>query len=239
MLKKISLLLIALLILVDEYELKNYGNNGEVEAKINVTYKKNITRGYEAMYHYNFTSKLFGNNETVRLTVSSPGATDDHPTIFVVRMSKGVLSWTVPLITEEKKKYNSVSHTLCPALYDYSTDEKWQDFYVDVSTSNIHPMEYTLKAFLVQDFELRLDTPRIVAANPAEPLYYQYRFRSSQERVAVRAESNTSTCMTLLIQNTRCPLTEQGQIENAGMYATMTKKASIVVRNTDIAGPSF
>jgi len=113
------------------------GSNQVKNATLNKTYVGVVANGVEDIYFFKLTPDVYP-NATVRISVSSRNATDEAPVIFVARLTAGVLSWSVPFTSDEGKKYNHVSQTLCPALNRGSANMSAQEnFFLDISTANL------------------------------------------------------------------------------------------------------
>lgn len=203
---------------------------------VNKEYNGTVANGNEDIYRF-ILDNLVVDDGTFRITVSSLNATEAAPLLFTARLIRGVTSWSVPFTSSEGKKYKHVSQTLCPYLNRGPKNSTTQQFFVDVSTGSTLPLAYSLKVKNDSNFVLRLGETIEVNANPAEPVITTYTFPPNEERVLIKATSDSDICATLLIQNSKCPLLGQNQGEYSGVYASMTTKAGITVEKSRIKAP--
>lgn len=211
------------------------GNDTRAVCELEVPCNGTVADGNELTYYFNVTTLPV--DSIIRISVNSSEASVDTPLLLVARMRGGISSWTVPMTTEGRK-YNHVSQTLCPALSQRATKPKY-DFYLDVSTANKKGLSFTFVVYKESKVILTADEPKKISANPAEPMFLRYKFKPHQERVLVKAESDSKTCGVLVVQNTKCPTVTQTRGEYSGVFATMTNKAGITVESNKIEGGMF
>ena len=72
-----------------------------INATLGERYTGTVNRGMEDMYHMNSTQAISVKEKAIRLSVKSELSNSDFPVLFVVRMVKGVRSWTVPLASSD------------------------------------------------------------------------------------------------------------------------------------------
>eukprot|EP00794_Sanderia_malayensis_P013936 gene13936-15388_t len=213
-----------------------------INGSLGVVYSGTVSRDKEDMYHMDYsTFSKSGKRKAVRLSVKSNSATADFPVLFVVRMVKGVRSWTVPLSAADGKIFHHVSRSLCPEL-NTNGNTTMPYFYIDVSTQSLKPINYTLHAYIVNHFSLRSgeqNAIRNISVNPAEPMYFRYKFEPDIARVLVKVTSKSKLCGMVLVQNSKCPVFEEGTNDFSGLYATITTKAAITVSSKVINTNSF
>ncbi|XP_048588404.1 SID1 transmembrane family member 1 [Nematostella vectensis] len=184
------------------------------------------------MYEYTRTKNL---TQAVRLQVSSINALTENPVVIVARLQKGVLSWSIPMMSEESHPFYFASRTLCPNLESSMSPTKTQYFHVHVASASLTPINYTLKAFFVEPFELKLKKPVSLSADPAQPVYQVFNFDISTSAVRIKFESNTQTCAILSIQGTQCPVYDLARnVEFTGYYQTVTTKGAITIQKTQM-----
>jgi len=215
------------------------GSNQVKNATLNKTYVGVVANGVEDIYFFKLTPDVYP-NATVRISVSSRNATDEAPVLFVARLTAGVLSWSVPFTSDEGKKYNHVSQTLCPALNRGSANMSAQEnFFLDISTANLIGLEYIFRAYIEPEFVLEPNVDEVTHVNPAESMFFVYTFQGDQERVLVKAVSNSSICAKILIQTSKCPIVGTSRSDYNGVYASMTTKAGITVERRRIPQDKF
>ena len=100
--------------------------------------------------------------EGARIIVESENATSNYPLIVVVRQKKGILSWQIPLLVENKRMidpipYHITSRTLCPSRYYKTIYFNASDQYVTVSISTASPynISFSLQLNPVSDFYVK------------------------------------------------------------------------------------
>lgn len=95
--------------------------------------------------------------ETARIKIES-NATHSLPLIIVVRQTRGILSWQIPLLVNSvdlNTVYNKTSRTLCSTkYYRYAqNDEKY--VIVGISTASRDNVFFEISVAEVRDFYLR------------------------------------------------------------------------------------
>ncbi|XP_065055418.1 SID1 transmembrane family member 1-like isoform X2 [Rhopilema esculentum] len=212
-----------------------------INASLGTTYGGEVSRFMEDMYHVNSTIATHGEQSAIRLSVKSTSANADFPVLFVVRMVKGVRSWTVPFALSDGTIFHYVSRSLCPSLNLNKNRTAMPYFYVDVSTESFIPIQYSLTANIVEHFTLRVNEREgtMVQVDPAEPVYFRYKFEANVDRVLVKVTSGSTNCGMILVQNSKCPIFEEGTNDFNGLYATITTKAAISVSKKMIRTESF
>ncbi|CAE1302613.1 SID1 transmembrane family member 2,SID1 transmembrane family member 1 [Acanthosepion pharaonis] len=200
-------------------------NSSEVKSVLNPTH------GIVYVYRYEESR-----NETTALRVStqSKGALDNFPVIFVVRQQEGVISWTIPFYLDFQYEFYQVSRTLCPVDKNHRKDIKpKQDIIIEVSSLAENSTDFYLTTSLIENFELRLGEKKDVTVTPTEPKYYMFSFPLGVESVIVTGNSKDTNCLTMSIQDIRCPVYDMDRnIRFHGLYQTMSKEAAIVVQNS-------
>lgn len=212
--------------------------NGSLGSTTNGTVSLDMEQVW--LYKYSWRNKT--RPYAVRVSVSSDAATQGFPLLFVARLQRGVMSWSIP---EEKYNYSLASRTLCPFLHSYISLTNGsvlpESFSVDVSTFSPKPVNYTLKADFVDNFVLMLREPQTVTVDPAQPMYFLWRFPDDVDTVVVKAESeNAKLCAILSIQGTQCPVYDLARnVEFTGYFQTMTTKAAITMERSTFSQDEF
>ncbi|XP_068734259.1 SID1 transmembrane family member 1-like [Montipora capricornis] len=191
-----------------------------------------VSRNREEVWLYEFSWKDKLKPYAVRVGVQSDSAHQIYPLLFVARLQRGLTSWTIP---EEKYNYHTASRTLCPFLHSYVkiNGSGTDSFSVDVSTSSPQPVNYTLKAEFVHNFEIRFNERLPVTVDPAQPVYFLWKFPDDRDTVMVKAESEDSVCAILSIQAMQCPVYYSARnVEFTGFFQSMTTKAAITIERS-------
>jgi len=190
------------------------------------------------LYNYSWPDKT--KPYAVRVSVKSDTANQIYPLLFVARLQRGVMSWSIP---EEKYNYRLASRTLCPFLHSFIliNGTETESFSVDISTSSPKPVNYTLKAEFVENFQLTLNKQLTMTVDPAQPVYFLWRFPDDVDTVVVKAESkNVNLCAILSLQGTQCPVYDLARnVEFTGFFQTMTTKAAITVERSTFSQNEF
>uniref|UniRef100_A0A1B6CMV4 SID1 transmembrane family member 1 n=1 Tax=Clastoptera arizonana TaxID=38151 RepID=A0A1B6CMV4_9HEMI len=199
------------------------------DGKINTVYQ--VTLNYSVTYIYQFPAAQVQN--PTRITVESKSANPEYPIIVVVEQQESVLSWQLPLILQhdsDSYSYEQTSHTLCPNGEEANNDE----IIIIISTRSKIDVTLTLKAVLVDNFNVNLKENRTITVTPSEPQYYKFIFSSQFSSATLFVESHNLVCMTLSIQNITCPVTDlQGSNNNIGMWETVSSKGGIMLTRAE------
>ncbi|KFD55318.1 hypothetical protein M514_03658 [Trichuris suis] len=178
---------------------------------------------------------VFPQNRTsavVRVTVRSLEASMEKPLLIVVRESKTILSWQLPLLLENKFQYNVASRTLCPDLNETEKTNATlvRPLYIELSTNSPVPISFSVVARLVENFHLKINESQSLVASPPQPQFLLFTFPQDVDYVNVRVESNDYDCMIVSVQPIQCPVFDlDTNVKFLGMYQTTTKKASLTV----------
>lgn len=203
--------------------------NGSIGTQV----EGNVSKSREEVWLYEYNWKDKPDSYAVRVRVQSETANQVYPLLFVTRLQRGVMSWSIP---QEQFNYTIASRTLCSFLHNLVpiNGSGSESFSVDISTSSPHPVNYILKAEFVNNFEVSLNEDLTVTVDPAQPVYYLWRFPADEDTVLVKATSwDTELCAILSIQGAQCP--EYYLARNAeftGYFQTMTTKAAITVQRS-------
>ncbi|XP_058803518.1 SID1 transmembrane family member 1-like isoform X2 [Phymastichus coffea] len=189
---------------------------------------------------------LFGEEDKnftggARIYVQSEDADNDYPLIVVVRQKKGILSWQVPLLVENKNlanpiPYRETSRTLCPSNYykDIRFHKADQYVTVSISTASIKNISFFLRLNPMkhEEFYLKSGEKRNYTITPSKPVYFGYDFEglTDSSSVLISIKSESLVCMTFSIQNTSCPVFDlERNIQYAGYWQTVSKQGGITV----------
>ena len=80
--------------------------------------------------------------QAIRLSVKSDEAKSDFPVLFVVRMVKGVRSWTVPLITSDGYASLIVCTSCFPQCIGLKHLSQFSISYVNLIIDNFYPQKH-------------------------------------------------------------------------------------------------
>ncbi|KAL5020152.1 hypothetical protein ScPMuIL_003044 [Solemya velum] len=210
-----------------------------VQAHLDVVYNGTINLDTELVYIYNYTEEK-NKTAAIRVYVEADPEDHDYPVHFVVRRQLSVLSWQVPLPLDTRS-YRQVGRTLCPM--DGVHRERLFGthlFYVDISTMSNKTVNYSLKAEIINNFEIKTGELRALTITPSEPQFFMYTFPEDVKMVIVRATATSTTCMILSVQSTKCPIFDLDKdVEHSGVYQTMSKQAAITVEKQAYGDNSF
>lgn len=206
----------------------------------NVT-KGGVSRFREEVWLYKYTWGDKTKPHAARVTVKSETATEQFPLLFVARLQRGVISWSIP---DERYNYHLASRTLCPFLHGFiplTGLETIESFSIDVSTASPKLVNYTLNAEFADNFLLSLSDPLTVTVDPAQPKYFLWRYPDDVDTVIIRAESkDVQLCAILSIQGTECPVYDLARnVEFTGYFQTMTTKAAITMERSRVNQSEF
>nr|XP_058947925.1 SID1 transmembrane family member 1-like [Pocillopora verrucosa] len=187
-----------------------------------------VSQHREQVWLYSWINKT--EPYAVRVTVESQSANQDYPLLFVARLQRGVVSWPIPV---EGFNYNLVSRTLCPFSHGITQLNRSEAISIDVSTSSQKPVNYSLKAMFADKFQLSMNTPLTVTVDPAQPVYFLWRYPKEVDTVVIKAESKDyKLCAILSVQGTTCPVYDLARnVEFTGHFQTMTTKAAITLEH--------
>ncbi|KAK2573643.1 SID1 transmembrane family member 1 [Acropora cervicornis] len=171
--------------------------NGSIGTQV----EGNVSKSREEVWLYEYNWKDKPDSYAVRVRVQSETASQEYPLLFVTRLQRGVMSWSIPQFT-----YTFASRTLCSFLHNLVpiNGSGSESFSVDISTSSPNPVNYILKAEFVNNFEISLREHLTVTVDPAQPVYYLWRFPADEDTVLIKASSSdTELCAILSIQGTQ------------------------------------
>ncbi|XP_048773289.1 SID1 transmembrane family member 1-like [Ostrea edulis] len=215
------------------------------KADFNKIYSSSINTTNEAIYEFTYSEMK---NRTTALRITTELVSKDYvkgfPTIVVVRQQQRTLSWTIPMYLEysdDATPYETVSRTLCPLDASHRSEKPEElNFFVDFSTFSKDPLNFTLKATKVEDFQVSIGVPKEIEITPSEPKFYMYSFPEGIDTVMVHATSKDESCAVMSIQKIQCPVYDLNtNVEFEGKYQTMTKQAAIQIQKADYPRQAF
>ena len=98
----------------------------------------------------------------------------------------------------------------------------YQNIYVDLSTSSLTSVDYSFRAYQVDDFFIETNVPRIFNVTPSQPQYFEYRMPDGIDRVMVMLDSleEEKFCSYFSIQPVHCPVAdEESQLRIEGIHS--------------------
>ncbi|XP_019878663.2 SID1 transmembrane family member 1 [Aethina tumida] len=204
------------------------------------SYSVNQTHGY--ILEFSGEKK----NAPYRVTISTNnGDNDTYPLMIVARTFTEQLSWTLPLRVETStstRYFPLTSRIICknphPVLLK-SGEQENENPIVSVSTSSQVPVDFTVEVDYVEDFYIKPSVQYNTTVSPSEPRYFYYNFSSNAslndldsnyETVILEVNSEDNICMTVSIQNAKCPVLDLNEdITYRGFYMTVSKKGGITI----------
>ncbi|GAV03157.1 sid-1b [Ramazzottius varieornatus] len=209
------------------------------------------TVSFETSITFNFDYTIDPNRtRALRLQVDSRNASPKRPLMVVVRESKTVTSWEVPLSLEKKYKYWRVRRTLCPAqdhldfLRENSNDTVSQEQHIsiDITTQSRRPVDYSFNLWFVSGFMLQTNKQIDFRISPSAPAFFQYTMPDDVDRVLVRswAPSEEKICTVMSVQPAICPVGAlPTEVTSQGEFQTFTTSGAILVKKKDFVNGKF
>ncbi|GAB1603172.1 SID1 transmembrane family member 1 isoform X2 [Argonauta hians] len=198
----------------------------------------NANKQIEFIYTYEESE-----NETkaFRVSTRSKTAQKNYPIMFVVRQQEGVISWTVPFFLDLKYEFFHVSRILCPLDPEHRVNiTKDQKIIIEVTSLTEESADFVMETSIVKNFKLELGVKKQVSVTPTEPTYYMFTFPEDVESVIVTGHSNDTSCMTMSVQDIKCPIYDLDRnIRFHGIFQTMSKEAAIVVQKKFLSQNAF
>ncbi|XP_070548994.1 SID1 transmembrane family member 1-like [Ptychodera flava] len=202
-------------------------DNGDLTYELDTLYHGNVSEGEEIEYVFQVRGGM-NKSVAVRVEVSSSGAQETYPVMFVVTQQEGIVSWKLPLEILSDHKYHNVARTLCPMNFG---DKPVSDVLIRVTCSSPNATDYSLIVTVVNDFEMELSARHTVMASPSRPQYYYFKIPESTDAVQVRGHSKDKICATISVQEAECPVFDLlRNVKFIGKYQTLTTKSSIIVQ---------
>lgn len=166
--------------------------------------------------------------------MTSENAQENFPVLFVIKQQLGIMSWQIPLSTENETFYGTVSRTLCPVQNYRKVNEiaANQEILVDITTASQHDVNVTINLEM-QNILLQENSSLDVIASPSEPKYFSVQFPPDAESLKLIVTSPDIICAIVSIQDPWCPVFDlDTNVQLVGAYQTMTKLAAFVVEKS-------
>ncbi|GAB6029267.1 SID1 transmembrane member [Chamberlinius hualienensis] len=197
-------------------------------------------KSYVFKYEYNYENETYM-EKGIRVFVNSTLANASYPVLIVVKQQLGILSWQIPLYTEDKIPYTTVSRTLCPIQdYFHTVVDLEQRISVDISTSASTSLSLSLRLEHEDKFYLPVGVPVEVSASPSEPWYFEVNFPKNTDHLMVEIVSTDSLCAIVSLQDAKCPVFDLDRnILFNSTYQTMSTTAAMVARKADFPDGFF
>ncbi|KAK6622147.1 hypothetical protein RUM44_001954 [Polyplax serrata] len=181
-----------------------------------------------------------------RIFVKCEECTQENPLLLVVRQSKGVLSWELPVVIESNKKdtvYKKTERTLCPydiknitdLEYEYMNDGKIftlgkSPVTLSLSTSSVMNVTAQLIVNLQTNFVITGNSNQTVYITPSSPFLFLYEFPEHIKSVLLHVTSEDDTCLIVSVQNVSCPVFDLEQnIQYRGHFQTITRQGGLTL----------
>uniref|UniRef100_A0A914WGB4 SID1 transmembrane family member 1 n=1 Tax=Plectus sambesii TaxID=2011161 RepID=A0A914WGB4_9BILA len=207
-----------------------------IDANLNQLYT-NATEPNGVLSIYKYQVKQ---SQVVRVYLHSDNSSSVRPLLAVFREQRAVLSVQLPIRLEKNYFYDTVARTLCPfgnetLPANVGTDESAGAMTVELSCFSPTPVSYSLKAYLLDNFELTLGEQMSLSASPSQPVYLRYRIPKRLDSVVVIVKSNDEICMTVSIQMIGCPVFDlDNNVIFSGMHQTMTKQGAVPIQRSNL-----
>ncbi|XP_066157287.1 SID1 transmembrane family member 1-like [Euwallacea fornicatus] len=174
----------------------------------------------------------------------SSNADKDFPILLVVRQARQVSSWTIPETVETSQKnktlvFYNTSKTLCHddledvinPVFDVEPLKISQTFIVAVSTSSPRTVNISIALTEEKDFFMGQDTNYTVKVSPSQSKFKFFSFNKNvSDTVVVVVESSDDVCLTVSVQDSRCPVMDSNKdIKYEGIYQTVNKKGAMTI----------
>ncbi|CAF3128958.1 unnamed protein product [Rotaria sp. Silwood2] len=154
----------------------------------------------------------------------------EAPLVIVVRQIRGVISWTLPYTFTNGMIYSSASRILCLQNEINRTHPHISRVFIEISTSNIDWIDYSLQLENITEFLLETGVSRQFFVSPAMPIYYKFTFPPNIENVFIDVRSTDQLCTVVSVQSFDCPVYDVSEIGiRQGHYQTMASIASFNV----------
>ncbi|CAF0861033.1 unnamed protein product [Rotaria sp. Silwood1] len=154
----------------------------------------------------------------------------EAPLLIVIRQIRGVISWTLPYTFSNGMIYSSASRILCLQNEINRTHSHMSRVFIEISTSNIDLIDYSLQLENITEFLLETGISRQFFVSPAMPIYYKFTFPSNIENVFIDVRSTDQLCTIVSVQSFDCPVYDVSEIGmRQGHYQTMASIASFNV----------
>ncbi|XP_077285102.1 SID1 transmembrane family member 1-like isoform X2 [Arctopsyche grandis] len=229
--------------------------------KYGVSIKVSVNSSVEYIFEHDDTQKLWNDDPTrpdsgspARVHVVSSEATRNNPIFITARQQKGILSWQLPVVIDDKEM-DHLSRTLCPNKNYFITDssESIQNHtIINVYTSSDIDIVFSLEINLVENFYLFTGENHATVVSPSTPQVFFYAFGDNVTRnddnlqsvttktnarekktVVLRFDSDDDLCMLISIQNASCPIFDtENDIMFEGFYETVTRRGGITISSS-------
>ena len=200
----------------------------------------------------------------VRVHTKSPSATLEWPLFVIIRRQKEVISWELPINflmdkaynflsdtnTSNYKTYDENSRTLCPLQNRPTASTKGlskdttKKVDIMLSTSSPNSISFELEIYL-EEFSLtmREDTESLskdVTISPTMPKFYKVNLDDDVDGVLLTVSSENDTCMTLSVQDAKCPVNDlNSNVKIAGSYQTVNHAGAMLLSREQFGGSMY
>ena len=190
-------------------------------------------------------TKPHGQKYALRIFTRSMNCSNELPLLVVIRRPVEVVSWKLPIVVpldlnhkshsrDDKHQsitYHKMSRTLCPL------DEYFNPIYLEqngpapkenlsitFTTHSTQPISVEFSVYM-QDFELSFnETRKNITISPTEPIFFRLRVPDNIPRALLEAKSTDHSCMTLSIQDSKCPVHDlYSNVKFDGQYQSMNR----------------
>ncbi|EUB62431.1 SID1 transmembrane family member [Echinococcus granulosus] len=203
-------------------------------------FSENYTGEVYLHHPQNYTYNLAGNKSSVavRVNISAANVNETYPLLAIFKQQANVLSFSLPLMINNRFSYNAVSRTLCPSFIALDTpDNNTEQIIVELSSSmpdKSHAPIYRLQLDVLNNFVLQLGHTEQLLITPSEPQYFLFSLSKDIDSVIVHIHSTDKLCMTVSVQAAKCPVADiLDTVKYSGVYQTVTTLGAITVSKVE------
>lgn len=86
----------------------------------------------------------------------------------------------------------------------------YQNIYIDLSSASPNTVDYTLRAYQIDDFFIETNVPKQLTVTPSQPQYVEYNMPEGVERVLVSLQTlePQKFCSYFSVQSVECPVAD-------------------------------
>ncbi|KAJ8978688.1 hypothetical protein NQ317_004216 [Molorchus minor] len=217
-------------------------------------YKETFTQTINSTYQFILFFPDIETANPFRVKAWSTNALAEQPVLIVVQQERQVTSWQVPLLVDSSKGHSIVtflntSKTMCHDQMDSIVNSDFsigdqkvsQSFILALATSSTNSVSINIALEEEEHFYVTLDETYTLSISPSEPRYVFYKFdENASDTVIIEVDSDDDTCLTVSIQDSRCPVLDMNKdIKYEGYYQTVNLKGAITIRKNQYRNGFF
>ena len=206
-------------------------------ASLNHLYSAQVNQSTEYLYEFTYTPRSLTRDSALRVYVESDGAVSSAPVLVVIRYKKGVLSWQLPMETQDPDDereviYTAVNRTLCPdddGQYAGSVEDR--RVRISISTASLTPVKFSVSLYEQPQYIISINTSYSTLITPSAPQYFRFTWPEHVDTAIIHVTSPQAFCMIISVQNVTCPVYDLDRNVNfEGSYQTADTKAGMSIR---------